>query len=151
MVWNAIGIARGSNGDDEQIDEMLEKAYRKGYKKAMEEMHEGYGERGGYSGGGRGGYRVCVSRGKKTMTTTMTMASVVECVEPVRILATDVGRLWTDSTFTSRYRGECVNACLTTDGISRKSSRQYATDPKAHEKRRRVVAPVDARGGRRRP
>lgn len=47
MVWNAIGIARGSNGDDEQIDEMLEKAYRKGYKKAMEEMHEGYGERGG--------------------------------------------------------------------------------------------------------
>ena len=56
MAWNAIGIARGSNGDDEQIDEMLEKAYRKGYKKAMEEMHEGYGERGGYSGGGRGGY-----------------------------------------------------------------------------------------------
>ena len=56
MAWNAIGIARGSNGDDEQIDEMLEKAYRKGYKKAMEEMHEGYGERGGYSGDGRGGY-----------------------------------------------------------------------------------------------
>jgi len=47
MGWNAIGIARGFNGDDEQIDEMLEKAYRKGYKKAMEEMHEGYGERGG--------------------------------------------------------------------------------------------------------
>lgn len=56
MGWSAIGIARGFNGDDEQIDEMLEKAYRKGYKKAMEEMHEGYGERGGYSGGGRGGY-----------------------------------------------------------------------------------------------
>ena len=55
MVWNAIGIARGSNGDDEQIDEMLEKAYRKGNIKAMEEMHDGYGERGGYSGGGRGG------------------------------------------------------------------------------------------------
>lgn len=25
MGWNAIGIARGFNGDDEQIDEMLEK------------------------------------------------------------------------------------------------------------------------------
>ena len=121
MGWNAIGIARGFNGDDEQIDEMLEKAYRKGYTKATasaEAIPEADAEA-----------MECVSRGKKTMTTTMTMASVVECVEPVRILATDVGRLWTDSTFTSRYHGECVNTCLTMDGISRKSSRNMRRTP----------------------
>ena len=50
MGWNAIGIARGFSGDDEQMDEMLEKAYRKGRKDMREEMEGGrYGERGGYS------------------------------------------------------------------------------------------------------
>lgn len=52
MGWNAIGIARGFNGDDDQIEEMMEKAYRKGRKDMREEMDGGYGERG-Y---GRGGY-----------------------------------------------------------------------------------------------
>ena len=57
MGWNAIGIARGFSGDDEQMDEMLEKAYRKGRKDMREEMEGGrYGERGGYSGSGRAGY-----------------------------------------------------------------------------------------------
>lgn len=55
MGWNAIGIARGFNGDDDQMDEMLEKAYHKGRRDMREEMEGGYGERGGY-GSSRGGY-----------------------------------------------------------------------------------------------
>ena len=106
MGWNAIGIARGFSGDDEQMDEMLEKAYRKGRKDMREEMEGGrYGERGGYSGSGRGGY-ACVNRGKKTMTTTMITANVAVSAERVRIPGTDAGRLWTGWILMSAFRKE---------------------------------------------
>ncbi len=56
MSWKAIGIARGFDGDREQIDDMLEQAYRKGRKDERKKMNERYGERYGERDGGRGGY-----------------------------------------------------------------------------------------------